>query len=410
MKNIYHKQKLWIVTEYYYPTVISSGYYMTEIAEYLATRLDNVNIICTSSSYNKKGIQKPKKYEVVKNVSIYRVISGNINKNNFVLRVFGLFWSSLLLFNKVLFKVHKGDTLFVVTNPAFFILLLPIIKKIKKLEYTVLVHDIFPENLSAIGKIKNTSLVYKILKKLFDTAYSQSANCIAIGRDMKVVIRKKIANSSNIVLIPNWSDVEEVLPKIKEKTKIIKEFNIENKFVFQFAGNLGHSQGLDNILDAISLVDDPNLHFLFIGSGAKVNTVKEFAKRAPLKNVTYVGFRDRSEQNDFLNACDVAIVTLSDGMFGLGVPSKSYNIMAAGKPIIIVADEDSEISLVVKENNIGWVVKPANSNELKNTFIKIYKNKSNIPEMGKRARKVAEKVYAKKIILENYYDLLNDNL
>ena len=404
-----HK-KVWVITEYYYPTMISSGYYMTEIAEYLASKVDIVNVITTSSNYNNKDRQKSERHEIINNVSIYRILSKGTNKNDFILRALGLFWSSIKLFNKALFRIHRGDELLVITNPAFFILLLPILKKVKKVDITILVHDIFPENLAAIGKISKTSFVFKFLKKIFDFAYSQAITCIAIGSDMKKVIESKVKNNTNIVIIPNWSDTDEVYPIPKNKTKIINKYSLNNKFIFQFAGNLGHSQGLDNILEAINLVDDPNLHFLFIGSGAKKNKIMEFAKRAPLKNVTYTGFIDRSEQNSFLNACDVSIVTLSDGMFGLGVPSKSYNIMAAGKPIIIVADEDSEISLVVKENNIGWVVKPAKPNELKNTFIKIYKNKSNIPEMGKRARKVAEKVYAKKIILEKYYDLLNDNL
>lgn len=401
------EKKIWIITEYYYPTVISSGYYMTEIAEYLAAKLNNINVICTDSNYNKNTSQKTKKNERINNVNVLRVFSGNINKNNFVLRVVGLLWSSLLLFIKVLFKVQKGDVLLVVTNPAFFVLFLPIVKRIKKVQYSILVHDIFPENLSAIGKIKNTSFAYKLLKNLYDSAYSQAINCISIGRDMQKVLSSKVRNNSNIVLIPNWSDIKEVSPIAKEKTKIIQELDNNDKFIFQFAGNLGHSQGLDNILNAISLIEDPHLHFLFIGTGAKENTIKEFAKRSPLSNVTYVGFRERSEQNDFLNACDVAIVTLSEGMFGLGVPSKSYNIMATGKPIIIVADENSEISLVVKENNIGWVVKPNDPIELKNTFMKAYNSKDIIADIGARSRKTAVNIFAKDIILEKYYNLFN---
>ena len=110
-------------------------------------------------------------------------------------------------------------------------------------------------------------------------------------------------------------------------------------------------------------------------------------------------------QNELLNACDVGIVTLSDGMYGLGVPSKSYNIMASGKPILIIADENSEISRCVKEYGIGWVVPPDNPILLKKVFDLAY-NCPELAEMGKRSRSVAEKHFAKTVILEQYYQLL----
>lgn len=401
------ERKTWIVSEYYYPTVTSTGYYITEIAEHLATISKNIHVICTNSNYNVNNNQAIEKEEIINNVHIHRVFTGNINKDIFILRGIRLLWSSLRLFIKLFSNVSKGDRLIVVTNPAFLFLLFPIIKKAKKLEYTILVHDIFPENLIAIGKLRKTSFLYKLLSKLFNYAYSQAETCIAIGRDMIEVIKLKIDHKSKIILIPNWADVTDVYPIAKEKTKMINDLKIADKFVFQFAGNLGHAQGIDNILEAIKLIDNDNLHFLFIGAGAKAETIKNFIKNNSHNNVTLVGFQNRVEQNDFLNACDISIVTLNDGMFGLGVPSKSYNIMAAGKPIIIVADENSEISLCVKEFEMGWVVQPNNPIALKDVFLKAYKNSDSIMAIKIRSRQTAEAHFAKDFILNKYLELLS---
>lgn len=162
---------------------------------------------------------------------------------------------------------------------------------------------------------------------------------------------------------------------------------------------------MDNILSAISLVENKNISFLFIGGGAKAEVIKAFGEQK--ENVIYIGFQERSMQKDFLNTCDVAIVTLSDGMYGLGVPSKSYNIMAAGKPILYIGDEKSEIALCIKEYNIGWLVKPDDPYSLKNMIEYIYQNKDSLISIQNNARLVADTVFAKERILNRYYALLS---
>ncbi|MPN36918.1 hypothetical protein SDC9_184430 [bioreactor metagenome] len=163
---------------------------------------------------------------------------------------------------------------------------------------------------------------------------------------------------------------------------------------------------MDNIFKAIDLVKNPNIHFLFIGSGAKVNTIKNKINNSLLKNINHIDFMDRSEQNNFLNACDVSIITLNKNMFGLGVPSKCYNIMAANKPILLVAEDNSEIGLYIKEFNIGWIVEPNNPEKLAKMFELLYNKWLDKCDLGvNNSRIVAEKYFSKKIILEKYNKL-----
>lgn len=397
-------KRVWLVSEIYYPVKTSTGYYVTEIAEYLALRDLDVHVICTGSTYNKGEItSKLPKDEICNGVSVHRVFVGDIDKNSFAKRTLRLLLSSCKLFFRLLSLVKPGDDLLVVTNPAFLILMMPYVKRKKKIDYTILVHDIFPENLAAINRISSSSLVYKYLKIVFDKAYAKARLCISIGRDMSEVLRTKLGNETQIALIPIWSEEQLVYPLDKQETNLAQELNLKNKFVFEFAGNLGHAQGIENLLEAISLLDAPNIHFLFIGGGAKYNVIADFAKDR--SNVSLVGFMDRSLQNDFLNASDVGIVTLSDGMYGLGVPSKSYNIMAAGKPILMVGESDSEIALCVKEYNLGWVIEPNNPMMLKEAFESIYEHRDELSSIRSNARCMAETLFAKESVLDKYYQL-----
>ena len=401
--------KIWIVSEIYYPVKTSTGYYVTEIAEYLAEKGLDVHVICTALTYNAGEVQASLNEEVYKNVKIHRIQVPLLDKNNFLKRLLRLLISSFRLFFKVLSFVQKGDKVLVVTNPAFLILMMPFIAWRKKTEYTILVHDIFPENLVAIKKISSSSCVYKLLKIVFDKAYSKAVTCISIGRDMCQVLEEKTYQKTRVELIPIWSQNTEVYPKLKSETNICTNLGLNNKFIFQFAGNLGYAQGIENLLQSIKMIENVNIHFLFIGGGAKYTEIENFVKSSTLQNISLIGFQDRSKQNDFLNACDVGIVTLSDGMYGLGVPSKSYNIMAAGKPILYVGEADSEIALCIQEYNIGWVVEPNNPQALCDMIISIYEQRDNLEQIGKNARLVAETVYAKNIILEKYYSYFTEN-
>jgi glycosyltransferase involved in cell wall biosynthesis len=401
-------RKIWIISEYYYPIVTSTGYYITEIAESLAVSSNNIHVICTNARYNEKDKINVPRNEIRNGVHIHRVLTGSINKNNLLTRAFRLFLSSVRLFFKILFNVKKNDQILVVTNPAFIIVLMPIIKMLKGIKYKILVHDIFPENLSAIGKINQGSLIYSLVKKVFDISYAKAQTCIAIGRDMKCVLEKKLNGKSEIIIIPNWADTTDVFPLKKTDTELIKKTGLQNQFVFQFAGNLGMAQGLDNLIEAISQVRNNNIHFLFVGSGAYESLLRDYISQHNLTNVTMVGLLERKKQNDFLNACDVGIVTLNNEMYGLGVPSKSYNIMATGKPVLIIADENSEISLCVSEHNIGWQVAPDNSAKLAEMFEQIYfEMQSDRRNYLNNPRSIAIQYFSKEIVLEKYHKLFD---
>lgn len=400
--------KIWIISEYYYPIVTSTGYYITEIAESLATKRNNIHVVCTNARYNERDKIVVPRNEIRNGVHIHRVLTGSINKNNLLSRTFRLFLSSVRLFFKILFNVNKTDKILVVTNPAFIIVLMPIIRMLKGVKYKILVHDIFPENLSAIKKINQNSAIYSFVKKVFNSSYAKAQTCIAIGRDMKFVLEKKLNGKSEIIIIPNWADTNDVFPLRKNETELIKKTGLLNKFVFQFAGNLGMAQGLDNLIEAINMVKNNSIHFLFVGAGAYESVLRDYISLHNLKNVTMVGFMERKFQNDFLNACDVGIVTLNNEMYGLGVPSKSYNIMAAGKPILIIADENSEISLCVSEFEIGWQIAPDNPEKLAEMFEKIYiEMQSDRKNELNDSRKIAIQFFSKEVIMEKYHKLFD---
>jgi colanic acid biosynthesis glycosyl transferase WcaI len=211
------------------------------------------------------------------------------------------------------------------------------------------------------------------------------------------------------IIIQNWADLDAVFPVPKSGNVLLQELELRDKFVVQCAGNMGLAQDIETMFKAIGLLKEHvNIHFLFIGSGAKRQWMGNEVRDKKLSNVTILDQRNRSDQQNFLNACDIAMVSLISGMTGAGVPSRMYNIMAVGKPIIAIAEYDSELAMVIEEEKIGWTVLPDNYMHLSEVILEAYSNHSTLVEMSGRARIAALTKYSAKLLINKYYETIKD--
>ncbi len=368
-------KKLWIVSELFPPDETSTSYILGEVAAALTRKYD-VNVICGPEIYDKR--KNIGDIPLPENVKVYRVPGIDIDKNTFLGKSLSFVYMSWKLHKLASTKITDEDKVLVVTNPAPLVILMSKLKRRKKIDLSILVHDVFPENTVPAG-IKLPKFVYYSIKRLFDKAYSSADQLIVLGRDMADILTQKIKTYSRkpkISIVENWGDVENILPVPFPKEKVI----------LQYAGNIGRVQGLEKVIEM--LPSDVELHLY--GTGAMEVQLKEMGK----SNVYFHGAYKRSEQTAILGACDIALVTLQDSMYGLGVPSKTYNILASGRPILFLGPENSEIDLLIKQYQIGYTTWPQkwDRNELK--------------EMGKRARLLAENTYSKQHILQKFLETI----
>ena len=157
------------------------------------------------------------------------------------------------------------------------------------------------------------------------------------------------------------------------------------------------------MIENVYTANNNNMEFHMWGTGAEDDNLKRYVTTHGMDNVLFHGAYLRSKQIEVINSCDLSLVTLTDGMYGLGVPSKTYNIMAAGKAILFIGDPKSEIGLLVKEKQIGYVFDPTDRKGIV-SFISMLspEKRDEFTEMGRRARKVAETEYAKNVILNKF--------
>lgn len=389
------KPNFWIVTELFYPEETSTAYILTQIANKLSNKYQ-VNVICGPLSYGTLT-----ENSIDNSIRIIRLNSLNLNKNYLASRLIRQVILSVQLSICLFKKVSKNEKVLIVTNPALLLILISFLRQLKKFDLSIIVHDVFPENTIPARIIKsNQTFIFKCLKRIFDRSYSKADRLISIGSDMTDILSNKLNNKNHkppIFLIENWAD-----------TIGIKSAELQNeKIILQYAGNIGRVQGLEFLLELISKVKNTDIEFNFIGEGAIKKNLIEYCKRNNLNNVLFHGSYKREQQNQILNSMDIGIVTLSDGMYGLGVPSKAYNILAAGKPILFIGKKNTEIGRMVENEKIGFVFSNEERLKLLNFFNTLTIDKKSIlKEMGNRARNLAEEKYSESTILNKYYDLL----
>lgn len=386
-----NKTKLWIISELFYPEETSTAYILTEIAKKMSEKYF-VEVICGTPVYNKDIVGKE-----LTGISINKIKSIDIDKNSLLKRLLRAVLLSKRMCAFLKNHCNKGDKVFFVTNPVFLTFCLPKWTYKKQIDTTLLVHDVFPENATTNNLLKSNSFIFKIMKRKFDNSYSKVSRCIVLGNDMNEIIKEKTCNKIPVINIQNWGDSSKIQPLYK-KTEYI---------TVQFAGNLGRVQGLLNFLDLIKQIRNPLVKFEFIGSGAEKNRMEEFVRVNKLQNVFFLPPYSRNDEGTILNNSSISLVCLKDKMFGLGVPSKSYNVMAAGKPILFIGPKNSEIYNMVKDNEIGFSFDWSQREEIISFLNNLQKKDiEKFNQLGKKARHLLETKYDKEIILNKYLEVV----
>ena len=212
-------------------------------------------------------------------------------------------------------------------------------------------------------------------------------------------LSKGVGELPRIEVIENWGDVENIRPS--------DDFN-EKKITIQYAGNIGNAQGVGELVDVLHEAKCKQVAFGIWGTGSAENSIKEKVLEYGMENqVSFHGTYFRSEQQKVLNSCDIALVRLVEGMYGLGVPSKTYNILAAGKPILYIGEKGTEIWRMIEENGNGVCFEPQDRKGLISYLCGLsLENRDKLRDMGKISRKLAEEKYSKQTILNKFLEVL----
>jgi glycosyltransferase involved in cell wall biosynthesis len=231
-----------------------------------------------------------------------------------------------------------------------------------------LIYDLYPEALEMAGLVKSGSALTKGIRFANVFMFRALDAIITIGRDVEpLLMRYKGVEKGKIKFIPNWT----LLPIRYRALKSDNPFRGPHaeKLIVGLSGNLGFTHSAKTVFETAKLLEEaPDIHFLLSGWGSGWEKLKALHTANHLRNVTLMNPVPNSELEDFLAAADVWVIPYRRNIAGVSVPSRLYNLLAVGRPVIVAAEATSEAALIVQEEDIGWVVSPENPNELANAI------------------------------------------
>lgn len=400
--------RIWVASELYYPETTSTGYFLTGIAEGLAEQFP-VSVLCSQPTYSARGVMAPRREER-RAVSIYRCTGTRFDKDRLPLRLVNALTITAAICWAALGRVRYGDLVLVVTNPPTLPFGIAAVCRLRGARLLLLIHDVYPELAVASGMARPDSLAVRAVARVTRRLYRAAARTIVLGRDMQALVRRKLgASPDTTVIIPNWGDVDGIAPRPASTSQLRTRIATRDEFVVQFMGNMGRSHGVETVVDAASkLAGDAGLRFLFVGWGGRRRWLEETVALRRLGNVTVLPPCSMAELPDYLAAGDISVIPFLPGMTGISVPSRMYNVMAAGRPILAVAEPASELAQVVLEERIGWVVPPSSPDALAAAIARARSDPARLRDMGLLARAAAERTYSLERVKIAYQELVRD--
>jgi colanic acid biosynthesis glycosyl transferase WcaI len=381
------------LSEYFYPEPVGTGRLLAELARFLAEAPRKTRVSAFAGRRQFRGGDNAlPPGEVWRGVAIRRASVPTVNRAKPIRRL----GADLIFTLKAATEAlrHRVDVNLVVTNPSLLPLACLVDKVIRGTPYVYVIHDLFPDVAVAVGVVKGGSPMDRVARHAQRTFLHNAASVVVLGRCMAATLGERYGLPQNkIEVIPNFPTLARV-PTREDRERYRARHGWAG-FICVYSGNLGQFQDFDTLLQAAKILqDDPEgIKFVFAGSGARREYVEQKASDLGLKNVIFSQFVPDEDFPDLLAASDAALITLERGAEGLGVPSKFYNLIAVGLPIVAVMGGATEISYVIEESDCGFVVPQGEPRHLAETIRHLARHPEDASLMGTRAKQVSRDRY-----------------
>jgi glycosyltransferase involved in cell wall biosynthesis len=402
-------QNLVIVSQLFYPDTQATSLLLTDLALNLQDANTKITVICGFPNGAEKHLVKH--HENFQGIDIYHCGIKIDSKSGLFQRMIS--YESYLIHAiwKLIFLKEK-DIIIGVTNPPFLSILLMIVSMITGCGYYFIMHDVYPEGLVAVGKLKEQSFITKTWRKLNRYSYQRATKLVVLGRDMKDLLAQNYAlEPEKIEYIPNWSTTSANLLTSFEKNELASELGIEDKFVIQYSGNMGLWHDIDTFIRAAAkLKTNLNIQFLFVGNGIRQQKAYQLAQELELTNIIWMDFVPKEKLSTSLTCAHVALISLNTGLEGIAVPCKLYGILGSGRAILAQVPAKSEVAYTITEEECGFVISPGDVDGLVKRIQQLEQDRDLTSKMGLRSFQAYKSKYTIETIAKQFQHLLELNI
>jgi colanic acid biosynthesis glycosyl transferase WcaI len=381
------------VTPHFAPDVAPTGAVVTRIVEELGRSKHTIRVITSLPWYRRHQIEpgyegRLVRYEDTPWGGITRIHPFPAADKRDLIRRGAAFAGFSLLAGLLGARGEKIDGVLALSPPLTLGLAGWIIARRRDGPFVFNVQDVYPDIAVTLGALTNRKVI-ATAQRLERFCYARADAVTVLSNDQKDNVGAKVSQPQKVRVIPNFVDTERIRPQERENS-YRREFGLQGKTVVMYAGNVGLSQALDTVIEAAAaLVDEDNVVFVINGQGAARRDLERSA--GSLSNVRFVDAQPSERLSAVLAAADIHLVTLKKGLSKLSVPSKSYSILAAGRPLIASVDPGSEIARIIQQSGGGIAVPPQDAKGLAGAIRRLAPAPEMAAAMGRAGRTFVER-------------------
>lgn len=302
------------------------------------------------------------------------------------------------------------DCVYLESTPPIQGLLGSLLKIFRKIPFVYCLQDIFPDSLAGTSLAKKGGLLWNIGRVIENFTYKHADKIIVISKDFKKNIMAKGVPEDKIVVVYNWVDQNAVVDIPREKNKLFDKYNIDrDKFYIEYSGNIGLTQNMDMLLEVMKELKTthPDIGLVLVGEGAYKAQVEEIVKRDELTNVTMIPFQPYEDISHVFSLGDAGLVISKPGVGANSVPSKTWSIMSASRPVLANFDEN-ELKDILAGNECGIFTKAGDKEAFKQSIIKLYENRDLCKKYGVNGRQFVMDNLTREVGTQKYVDVIKD--
>lgn len=406
---------LTILSLVFRPDNVSTAQLMADLAEDLMSRGHRVTILTTVPHYNHDevasaeqpmrlvwgGILRRSNYRGMEVLHVWMPSKG---RNKFY-RV--LTWLGFHVVSTIagLFKIPKPDVILSPSPPLTIGISAWLISFFHRAGFIYNVQEIYPDVAINLGALRNRWLI-DYLFRIERFVYDRAAFVTVISSRMRARLIVKGVAPEKVQVIPNFVDVAEFSPRPKDNG-FSRKHGLVDKFVITYAGNMGKPQQLYLLLQAAALLRRLHqIHFLLMGSGSELESLRRQAVADNLTNVTFLSHQPYTVMPEAYGAADICYVPQAVGTSSDGIPSKVYRILAAARPVLALTDMESDLAALVDEADAGLVVATASGECIASAIELALQDKAVWARRGFNGRNHVARLYDRPVISERYHELI----
>ena len=370
-----------LLNQFFWPDSAATSQLLTDLATGLKDIGHEVHVICAAEGYALADASADDPGVIIHRVNSLPFVRGKLGRALSYASFFvSCAWRGLLM--------PRVDLVLTLTTPPLLSIIGMALKKLRGSRHFIWEMDVYPDVAVDLNYIKSGGLVERMAGFLLDSSRAKSDGILALGECMQKRLLARGIPGSKVHVADNWANGKLIRPVPRPYSS--------KSLTLLYSGNLGLAHDIDTVFETMDkLRTDPRFRFVFAGGGLLRDSLRAKCQQAAITSAEFKPYSERHNLAERLANCDLGLITQREACLGSVVPSKTYGLLAAARPIIFIGPAESTVATIIKRFKCGWQVDNGDVNGLVSLLKILVSQPGRLQAAGKAAR----------IAFETHYDL-----